>query len=82
MSVWTINETISAIDRKPRHTSQKITREEANQIISTILRRTKNISEPYYYLTSHFTLLLLLSIDLVACYYVMINAISNHKKRK
>ena len=40
MSVWTINETISAINRKPRHTSQEITREEANQIISTILRRT------------------------------------------
>jgi hypothetical protein len=26
--------------------------------------------------------ILLLSIDLVACYYVMINAISNQKKRK
>ena len=47
MSVWTINEAISAIDQKGYQT-EKITHEEANQSIATILQRSKNILKIVY----------------------------------
>jgi predicted nucleic acid-binding protein len=44
MSVWTINETISAIDRKA-HQYHEITPKQANQTIATILQRSKELAK-------------------------------------
>lgn len=44
MSVWTINETVSAIDRKA-HQRHEISSKESNQIIAALLLRTKQYSK-------------------------------------